>query len=436
MKDIDISLTKHQMEIMQSQTPITIGIMGRGAGKSYVIGFKIATLLVQGYNVIGLAQTYKCTKLVLFKAVTDALLLLGLEYDQHKGDMTISVGKATLYGFSAESGESIRGLTNIKALVIDEACLCPKATFDIAVACLRGQGSPLVYLISTPKGKANWVAKMTEDEKNTTIHATTYDNPFNSKEYQVMLESQYSEEFAKQELLGQITDFEGEDQFFKTIAINKAKRIIEVESDWKITFGLDCARFGGDATCIVVRQGKVILDIEKLYKTDTFDIVRLAQKYERKYCKENIDSIAIDTTGGWGAGPYDVLKQAGSKVIACNFGGASLDAYCNNYRTYMYQLGNVYLEKGGTIGNYTELEEDLLAQEYIINSSGKKQLKDKSIVKHKLGRSPDTSDAFCLSLVTNGDMFIKENKEIKLISNAMFNIRMRQVDKSFEFKND
>lgn len=426
--DVEISLTKHQMEIMESPTPITIGIMGRAAGKSYVIGFKIATLLLQGYNVIGLAQNYKATKQVLFKAVSDALRSLGVEFELNKSDMTIKVGESTLYGFSAEAGESIRGLTNIKALVIDEACLCPKATFDIAVACLRGQGVPLVYLISTPRGKANWVAKMTEDTKNSTVYATSYDNPFLPKEYVTLLEAQYSEEFAKQELLGQITDFEGEDQFFKTSLINSAKKEIETISDWKITIGVDCARFGNDATCIVVRHGKKLLDIEKAYKTNTYDIVALVEKYEKKYGKDNIASIAIDVTGGYGAGPYDFLKTSRSNVIACNFSDTSPNEFCNRFRTYIYQLALDYFECGGTI-NDAELEEELLAQEYVINN-GKKQLKDKAIIKQKLGRSPDTSDAFCLSLVTKGDMFIKElrlSEQFKINYKLATSNRIRQA---------
>ena len=55
--------------------------MGRAAGKSYVIGFKIATLLLEGYNVIGLAQTHRATMDVLFKAVIIALNNLGLTFD-------------------------------------------------------------------------------------------------------------------------------------------------------------------------------------------------------------------------------------------------------------------------------------------------------------------------------------------------------------------
>lgn len=432
--DVEISLTKHQMQIMQSTSPVTIGIMGRSAGKSYVIGFRIATLLLQGYNVIGLAQTYKATKQVLFKAVQDALRTLGIEYEQNIGDMTIKVGDAILYGFSAESGESIRGLTNIKALVIDEACLCPKSTFDIAAACLRGQGDPLVYLISTPRGKANWVAKLCDDPDVTVVHATSYDNPFNSKEFIKLLESRYDEEFVRQELLGEIVNFEGEAQFFKTSMIQAAMRICTPESNWKLTFGVDCARFGSDATAIVVRKGKIIIDYEKHYKTDTHDIVRLVEKMERKHGKPH--SIAIDTSGGYGAGPFDILKLTRSNVISCNFGSGSPEEFCQDYRTYIYDLAYKYLNEGGLIGNLQELEEELLAQEYVINTRGKKKLKDKSIIKQKLGRSPDICDAFCLSLVTLDNEMFYDRSEEEAISKVLFKYKVDSMNKRMGFKND
>lgn len=432
--DVEISLTKHQIQIMQSTSPITIGIMGRAAGKSYVIGFKIATLLLEGYNVIGLAQTHRATMDVLFKAVIIALNNLGVEYDLNISSKKIIVGDATLYGFSAESGESIRGLTNIKALVIDEAALCPREVFDIAAACLRGQGDPLVYLISTPRGKANWVAKLCDEENVNVIHATSYDNPFLPQSYIKLLESQYDEEFARQELLGEIVNFEGEDQFFKTSTINAAKRVMALESNWKLTFGLDCARFGGDATAIVVRKGKMLIDYEKLYKTDTHDIVRLVEKMERKHGRPH--SIAIDTTGGWGAGPFDILKLTRNNVISCNFGSSSPDVFCFKFRTYIYNLANKYFNEGGLIGSLQELEEELLAQEYVINTNGKKQLKDKSIIKQKLGRSPDICDAFCLSLVTlDGDMFYDRTEE-SLLSDSLFKFKIKAMNKRMAFKND
>ena len=431
--DVEISLTKHQMQIMQSESPITIGIMGRAAGKSYVIGFKIATLLLQGYSVIGLAQTHRATMDVLFKAVIVALNQLNVEYSLNKSDKTITVGESILYGFSAESGESIRGLTNIKALVIDEAALCPKEVFDIAAACLRGQGDPLIYLISTPRGKANWVAKLCDDPNVKVIHATSYDNPFLPKTYVSLLESQYSEEFARQELLGEIVNFEADNQFFRTSMIQAAMRICTPESNWKLTFGLDCARFGGDATAIVVRKGKIIIDYEKLYKTDTHDIVRLVEKMERKHGKPH--SIAIDTSGGYGAGPYDILKLTRSNVISCNFGSSSPEEFCHNYRTYIYDLAYKYLNEGGLIGNLQELEEELLAQEYVINTRGKKQLKDKSIIKQKLGRSPDICDAFCLSLVTLDNEMFYDRSEEEAISKVLFKYKVNAMNKRMGFKN-
>lgn len=432
--EIEVNLLKHQYQFMTSNKPITVMICGRGSGKTFVAGMKIATLLATGKNVIGTAQTYGMVKKVLLKSIEESCRILNLEYEKNISDMTLKVGDATFYGFSAENPEGPRGLTNIKALVMDEAALAPKEMFDITCACLRGQGEPEIYLISTPRGSQNWLSKISEEDNTNLILASTYDNKFLDNSFVKLLESQYDEEFARQELLGEIVNFEGEAQFFKTSMIQAAMRICTPESNWKLTFGVDCARFGGDATAIVVRKGKIIIDYEKLYKTDTHDIVRLVEKMERKHGKPH--SIAIDTSGGYGAGPYDILKLTRNNVISCNFGTSSPEEFCQNYRTYIYDLANKYLNEGGLIGNLQELEEELLAQEYVINTRGKKQLKDKSIIKQKLGRSPDICDAFCLSLVTlDNDMFYDHSEE-EAISKVLFKYKVDSMNKRMAFKND
>lgn len=409
--DVEILLTKHQIELLESTSTITIGIMGRFAGKSYAIGYKIALLLSEGYNVIGMSQTDKTVGEVLIRYTKQALDAMHIHYTENIADRKIIAGKATLFGLAYSTYENIRGFSDIKALVIDEACLCSKQAYEAVLPCIRGQGDPLIYLISTPKGAHNWVAKLTEDPNNNVIYATSYDNPFISKILTDELEKLYSEETVRQELMGEITNFEEVDQAIPTKLINDAYKNVIDEQNWKITFGLDCARFGDDKTVLVVRKGKNILDIDRLTKSDTMDIVNLVEKYERKYGRDNINSIAIDCTGGWGNGAYDLLKLSRSNVIPCNFSSSSPLDYCNNFRTYIYELALQYLQNGGTLGNNIELKDELLSQSYFINGKGKKQLKDKAIIKHKLGRSPDDSDAFCLSLVTKGDMFIKDQRQ-------------------------
>ena len=82
MPTVDIELLDHQIAFMQSTTPITLFLGGRGCAKSWTIGMKIATMLAEGKSCIGIAQNFKSCKLVLFKSVTDALKLIGIPFEK------------------------------------------------------------------------------------------------------------------------------------------------------------------------------------------------------------------------------------------------------------------------------------------------------------------------------------------------------------------
>ena len=433
----EIELLDHQMQFMQSNKPCTIMIAGRGSGKSYVAGMKSATLLLNGFNVLGIAQNYKMTKKVLFRSVEDALNIIGVPFEKNIGDLTIKVNNATLYGFSAENKDGPRGLTNIKALILDEAALAPKELYDVACACLRGQGPPESYLITTPRGRGNWINTMIKDPDNNVIHATTYDNTYLDDLFVKNLEKIYDSDFAKQELIGEVLDTDEPNQFISSALLNSSIGIsTETNKNDKIVFGVDVARFGSDKTVIYVRVGKNIVDREALDKSDTFDIVNLVEKYERKYGRDNVDQINIDCSGGYGAGPYDVLSKSRKNVVACEFGGKSPDEHLSNFRTYLYQNVVTYLKNGGKVGYRTELDEELVAQEYIINSKGKKACVPKDNVKQKLGRSCDDSDSFALCVHCDGDMFKKTDKVLQEIKNDMFAYKFKSIGKKAGFVND
>jgi len=436
MPDVNIDLMSHQKQLMLSDSPVTLFVGGRSCGKSWILGMKIATTLLEGFNVLGVSQSYKTAKLVLLKAVTDALDIIGVTYETNIGDLTLKVGKSTLYLFSAQSLEAVRGLTNIRLLAVDEIALCPEEGFNICLATLRGQGAPKVVACTTPRGK-HWINKYMDDDSNTVIRATTMSNTFLDDGFVKLLEKQYSDDFYKQEILGEVLDNDSPNQFISTRLIIDAQKKVEDNPKWKITFGIDCARFGVDKTIIIVRKGKNIVDREALNKSDTHDIVALVEKYERKYGATNISDISFDGTGGFAAGPVDILRKGGRKnVKEINFASKSPDDNIKNMRTYLYKLALDYFHNGGTIGDNQELAEELESQEYIIGPDGKKGLVPKENIKQKLGRSPDDSDAFVLSLMTTGDMFMKEDTLIREIKNDTFRFKFNSISVKSGFKND
>jgi hypothetical protein len=123
--------------------------------------------------------------------------------------------------------------------------------------------------------------------------------------------------------------------------------------------------------------------------------------------------INVDSTGH-GAWVPDALMAYDIKVTPVCF---SEDAWhpskFGNKRTEIYALANEYFEAGGVIPyDANDLEKELTASYYTLDSKDRPRLIPKIEIKKKIGRSPDNSDAFCLSLVTYPMGMFEKQSEI------------------------
>jgi phage terminase large subunit len=171
-----------------------------------------------------------------------------------------------------------------------------------------------------------------------------------------------------------------------------------------VTFGVDCARSGGDATVICVRIGRNVVKMRELYNVDidvlTHELQSLIYVYKP-------DRIAIDSTGH-GAWAADALKGQGIDVVSVNFAEkAKQEKKFSNRRSEMYGLAQKYFESGGRIPvRESQLKKELEASRYTLDNKNRIKMVPKDEIKLELGRSPDHSDAFVLSL-TGESMFNK-----------------------------
>lgn len=208
MVTINEELMPHQMAFINSKKSTTMMITGRGGGKSFIVARKCIALISQGKSMLVAAPTYKQLKQTIFKAIIDALNLYKIRYKYNKSEMTIKVGDQIIYGSSGESYDSARGITDLTALVVDEAALIDEEAIEVWAACLRGQYDPEMYFVSTPRGTLNWLYKYSKKDDVNLITATTFDNFKVSKRYHEILRDMYgNSKFAEQELMGGFVDF-------------------------------------------------------------------------------------------------------------------------------------------------------------------------------------------------------------------------------------
>ena len=183
--------------------------------------------------------------------------------------------------------------------------------------------------------------------------------------------------------------------------------------NFRSTFGVDVARFGGDNGTLYARDGAVITKEAEFVKQDTDAYWEIIKKKALARSAKGITHlhVRIDGTGGFGSGLIDKLKKDDElikafrefKVFEVHFGASAHDP-----KKYYNLVTEMYFEtretlKGVSVVNPPDaLEVDLTERQYDYrNVSGVtvKILEDKETFKKHSGekRSPDDGDGFVLA---------------------------------------
>jgi hypothetical protein len=399
MREVKIGLLPHQKRFFRSEKPVTVLCGGRGCGKTEIACLTIAMAILNGERVLVTAQTYGILKKNIFSRTLAILYeTFGVRPRALVHDMQIDCGKGTAFFWSADTKnpDSVRGLDKITRLVMDEAALASKEFYQICAATLRGAGDPKIYLLTTPRGSANWVSRLKGDPNVEWIHATTYDNTMLGDMYIELMRSTYSGKFAQQELLGEVLDGEDVDSLFDAVDLVSARMPGDAQTFGNVVLGIDVARFGDDSTVVAKRHGRFSSIVSKIGKTDTF---RIVENVHRVASKDNT-IVCVDGTGNQASGVVDILRKEGWDVREVMFNGKSPDPHFSNKRTYIYAKLRDAVRQGLKIPDIKELSEELQSIRFSMAGQGEFALAPKEKTKEELGRSPDMADALALTFAT------------------------------------
>lgn len=191
----------------------------------------------------------------------------------------------------------------------------------------------------------------------------------------------------------------------------RGKHIPEIEySRSPLVFGVDVARFGGDACVIQPRRGLAAFVPERIVGIDNMSF---ASRLHRRICDERPDAVFIDA--GRGEGVIDRLRQLGSpsSIIEVPFGGQAIDHTVNGYanrRAEMWDGMRKWLQQGGAIPNDYELTKEMAAVTYSYDGQSRLKLESKEVIRERVGFSPDRADALALTfaepVVARADSFV------------------------------
>lgn len=258
----------------------------------------------------------------------------------------------------------------------------------------------------------------------TFIRSKVQDNPYQTPDYIARLQM-LPEPLRGQILRGDFT-IGMEDDAFQVIPTAWILAAVERGRNREMPplplsqLGVDVARGGVDWTVFARRAANWILPLQRRQGTMTTDGSVVAQHaLSIVHGTASRIPICIDTTGGWGTSPFDVLSSnwpdtygvnANVKVNALDRTGSYKML---NTRAYLWwQMREMLDPENTTIDERDRLilpdDQHLIVQlaapRYKVRQGGWLQVESKDDLKARLGRSTDDADAVLLSLFPTGDV--------------------------------
>lgn len=307
---------------------------------------------------------------------------------------------------SAENEESLAGFHADKVIImVDEASGIAQPVYNILKGNLTTPGSSMVQ-VSNPQRPSGAFYNLfnTKNKAYKLITLDAFGSPLISKSWIKEVEEEYgpTSDFYKVRVLGEFPSA-AEETFIPADIVEAALENRLKYPDYHmypVVCGVDVARFGGDMSIFIQRQGPKVLDIQKFSGLDTMEVAAELQEYYRRNSK--IGTIYIDDVG-LSAGTYDRAKQLDLPVVGVNVGlKSTIPTAFFNLRAQLYQELKDWLRNGADIPNDKELSQQLTSLQYGFNNRTQLQIMTKRDMKKKLGLpSPDIVDALIFTFMQN-----------------------------------
>lgn len=175
-----------------------------------------------------------------------------------------------------------------------------------------------------------------------------------------------------------------------------------------VVFGVDVGRTG-DPSVVYRRQG---LMAERILTTQDPDNMSVADKVSRLIKIHRPVTVFVDS--GQGQGVIDRLYRLNHDdvVAEIHFNGQSPEKSCVNMRDAMYYRLKKWLAKG-SLPDDPELLKELANQELTDDANNRVKLAQKKVIRARINRSPNDSDAVALTFADEVADFVESPEEIK-----------------------
>jgi predicted phage terminase large subunit-like protein len=201
--------TGPQSRFWNSKAPFRLFVGGAGSGKTRAAVVEILRMPSESTGMV-VAPTFRMlhdSTLATFLELTRAG---GVLRQFNKTDMTAELVNGTKVLFrSADEPDRLRGV-NLGWFVLDEGALCSLETWLILLARLR-EAPGRAWVCTTPRGY-DWLYETFAKSQSTDyamIRSSTRDNVFLPASFVERLQSQYTQQWQRQEIEGEFCELEG-----------------------------------------------------------------------------------------------------------------------------------------------------------------------------------------------------------------------------------
>ena len=308
-----------------------------------------------------------------------------------------------------ENPEALAGLhSKNMLLLIDEASGMAEAVFPTIEGALSTEGAKII-LISNPTRTDGYFYKTHTDNEDglwKTFTFSAYDSPLVEPSWIEYMAKKYGKDsdVFRVRVLGEFPRNSENIYMIRHFVESAYYRDVKDDTSRRIA-GLDVARFGSDATDIVIRQGNVIKYMEEWRSKDT---MWTASHVEQLYLENKFDVIYVDVIGV-GSGVVDRLKQLGVPVVAVNVaeGSSSKKEYFRLRDEIWYRTKLFFEEQTCGVDqelvkkeDFEELTDELCMVTYDFSKvNGSLKIEAKSDMKKRGVASPNRADALTYTFV-------------------------------------
>lgn len=443
--DFHVPMLPVQKEFFRATEYFVAIVSSRSCGKSWIAMFCALCDMMEGKNVLYMAQTdgafYKGPWLHLQNFLRDFHLWDRWSWNgQYKiGTLDLGGGIKSRFNFgSYEVENSGRGATECSTLYLDEFMLSKPNILATMAPCLRGNDNygnvirPRIRAVGTPDMRSMWQLMVVEHEKHgiRLLRTKMSENVFMTDEQREVMSSViFDDKLRRQEIEGEI--ILGEDAT-ALISLKDFPTEVPYFSDDRVYAGLDMAHTGlRDGHVFGAIQGNRLLAFHEFGMASTLEVSGWIRRFNAAH---KISSLDMDLA--WSEAIYEQLRY---EIPCRQIPFAAKPPEENEWREYANMRAYGYfrlakMHRNGLCvdvepsewideGIVAEYKREIVNTHFQIDSQGRLLIEPKDDIRMRLGRSPDPADALMLAALERTE---REDPEIVAVRTEQNRAKQRR----------